>query len=101
MIKHLVFFKLKEKADGRTKQENARKIKEELDALPAQIEQIKYYEVGINFSESPRAWDVSLISGFNSEEDLEIYSNHPVHRKLVDFILEVSEDIAAVDYFVK
>ena len=51
MIKHIVTWKLKEEAEGNTKVENAKKIKEILEALDGKIETLKAIEVGINFND--------------------------------------------------
>jgi hypothetical protein len=98
MIKHIVMFKLKPEAEGKTKEENARQIKSVLDALPENIAQIKLYEVGINFSESPSAADICLVSGFQSVEELNEYRIHPEHQKALDFILKVIDESRVVDY---
>jgi hypothetical protein len=98
MIKHIVMFKLKDEAEGNRKEENARKIKEILDALPKKISQIKLYEVGINISESPSAADLCLVSGFQSVDDLNKYRVHPDHQKALDFILKVIDESRVVDY---
>lgn len=98
MIKHIVMFRLKDEAEGNTKEENARRIKDILDALPDKIQQIKLYEVGINFADSPSAADLVLISGFMSKEQLDEYRVHPEHKKALDFILKVIEESRVVDY---
>ena len=46
MIKHLVFWKLKSEALGKTKQENAVLIKEKLEALDGKISGLISIEVG-------------------------------------------------------
>jgi hypothetical protein len=98
MIKHIVFFKLKDKAENADKVENAKKIKNMLDKLPAIIDEIIEYEVGINFVDSERAWDLSLISTFANVQELDKYRVHPEHLNVVEFIKAVSEKTAVVDY---
>ena len=46
MIKHIVMFKLKESAEGSDKAANIKALKAKLEALTAQIEEIKFFEVG-------------------------------------------------------
>jgi hypothetical protein len=41
-------WKLKAEANGKTKDQNAIKMKKRLDSLPAVIKEIKQYEVSIN-----------------------------------------------------
>lgn len=92
MIKHVVVWKLKEE----NKAENAKKLKEMLDALPPQIEQIKSFEVGIN--ENGEEHDAILISEFASFDDLKIYDAHPEHQKCRTFIRSIAESRIAVDF---
>jgi len=98
MIKHIVIFKLKDQAEGCTKEENAVKIKSILDSLPGKIEQIRDYEVGIDINKSERAFDIALYSSFDSLEDLQIYAKHPAHLEVVDFIMKVRIEGKVVDY---
>lgn len=98
MIKHIVLFKLKNEALGNSKEQNAKMIKEKLDRLPSKIDVIREYEVGINFVDSDRALDVSLISAFDTKQDLEEYRVHPDHIEVVTFIKDVTENSVVVDY---
>ena len=98
MIKHIVMWRLKDEAAGATKAENAVKLKESLEALKSEIEELKALEVGINFNPSPAAFDVVLYSEFENREGLEAYQKHPEHVKIVDFVGEIRSDRAVVDY---
>ncbi|MCX7908557.1 MAG: Dabb family protein [Ignavibacteria bacterium] len=100
MLKHIVMFKLKENYLGKPKNELAREIKASLEKLPSLIPQIKFYEIGINELSDPRSFDLVLISIFENKDDLELYRNHPEHKKTLEFILERSLDAKVVDYFV-
>lgn len=98
MIKHIVMWRLKDEAAGAGREENARKLKETLEALQGVIKELKAVEVGINFNPSPAAFDVVLYSEFEDREGLEAYQNHPEHLKIVDFVGEIRSDRAVVDY---
>ncbi len=98
MIKHIVMWRLKGEAEGATKQENARRLKESLESLKDKIESLKAVEVGINYNPSPAAFDVVLYSEFDDEEGLNAYQNHEEHLKIVDFVGEIRTDRAVVDY---
>ena len=95
MIKHIVMWRLKEEAAGATKEENALKLKERLEAL---VDVIHVAEVGINYNSSDAAFDVILYSEFDDKAGLESYQNHPEHLKIVDFVGEIRTDRAVVDY---
>lgn len=96
MVKHLVFFRLKEE----NKTENAKSIKKKLDSLKDKIPFIMEFEVGINEIKGERAWDISLYSAFENMDDLNSYRVHPEHVKVVEYIAKYKTDAAAVDYTV-
>jgi len=98
MIKHIVMWRLKDEAAGATKAENAVKLKEFLEALKSEIEELKAVEVGINFNPSPAAFDVVLYSEFEDREGLDAYQKHPEHVKIVGFVGEIRSDRAVVDF---
>jgi len=92
-------FKLKERADGGEKKENIMALKAMLEALPAKIDEIISFEVGINFLEASVAYDLVLISEFESIEALQSYQKHPEHIKVFDFVVKACESRIVVDYF--
>ena len=98
MVKHIVMWGLKDGAEGMTKKQIAEKMKEQLNSLRPIIKEIRSLEVGVNFLESPAAYDVVLYTEFDSRDDLQTYQVHPDHVALKDFILSVTEKRAVVDY---
>lgn len=98
MIKHIVMWKMKEQDNKVKKQENMIQMKEKLESLKTKVPELYSLEVGINISESERAFDVVLCSEFKTLEDLDVYRVHPEHKKVVEFILSVVKDTKAVDY---
>lgn len=99
MIKHIVMWRLHEFAEGSSKAENARKLKEYLLALKENIPQIQQIEVGINITGGdPNAADVVLYSEFESIEALQIYQKHPGHQKVVQFLNKVRSEKRVADY---
>jgi hypothetical protein len=94
-------FKLKERADEREQRENIVALKAMLEALPAKIDEIISFEVGINFLEAAVAYDLVLISVFESIEALQRYQKHPEHIKVFDFVVKTSESRIVVDYFMQ
>lgn len=98
MIKHIVFWKLKEEANGMSKAENARQIKEKLEGLNGKIEGCIRLEVGFDFLHSPESADVVLYSEFESREALEHYAGHELHKAVMPFIAEARNERRVVDY---
>lgn len=100
MIKHIVMFKLKDKSEGRDKAANIQLLKAMLEALPARIKEILFFEVGINFLQASVAFDLVLVSQFESIEALHSYQKHPEHLKVFDFVAKTCESRIVVDYAV-
>ena len=99
MIKHIVFFRLADDAEGKSKAENAIINKEKLENLKTLIPQIFSIEVGINVPNLPKTdFDIALYSEFDSLADLDIYQAHPEHIKIASYIGKVRTSRAAVDY---
>ena len=98
MIKHIVMWKLKASAEGANREQNAKILKTELEALKKKIPLIRHIEVGINMLPSEAAYDVALYAEFANEKDLDSYQKHPEHLKIADFVAKVRETRAVVDY---
>lgn len=100
MIRHVVMWKLKEKAEGASREKNANKLKLILEGLKINIEEIKNVEVGININrdKSEEGWDVVLISDFATELDYTMYTRNEYHKKAMNFINAVTEERRFVDY---
>jgi hypothetical protein len=98
MVKHIVFWRLKDSANGMTKAENARAIKEKLEALQGKIPGLLRIEVGIDFLHSPESSDVVLYSEFVDRAALDVYAAHPEHKAVMPFIGAAREERRVVDY---
>ncbi len=79
-------------------EQNAKKMKNDLEALRKKIPVIRHLEVGINAIPSDAASDVVLYSEFANEKDLDAYQKHPEHLRVADFVGKVRESRAVVDY---
>ena len=98
MVKHIVMWKLLDFAEGNSKSNNIKLIRTKLESLRDEIPEIYSLEVGTNFNTS--GYDAVLYSLFNSPEDLEVYQNHPSHKKVSEFVKKIRTDRVVVDYFV-
>ena len=96
MVKHIVFWRLADKAEGNKKEANAAIIKERLEALNGVIPQIRALQVGINKNDGE--YDLALDSVFDSMEDLKAYDQDPRHGLVREFVHKVTEARAAVDF---
>lgn len=101
MIKHIVLFRLKESALGKSKDENMQELKVRLESLQAKIPIVKSLEVGMNIGESASASDIAIYSEFDDMQALEEYRIHPEHVKIVEFIDKVCSERRVADYEVR
>jgi len=98
LIRHIVMFKMKESAEGAAREENVRRVKSGLEALPEKIEEIRLFELGKNIIDSAAAYDLVLVSEFDSPESLVSYQRHPEHQKVLELVQRVCEHRSVVDY---
>lgn len=96
MVKHIVMWKLSDVAEGKTRDENAVVMKEELEQLSEIIDGVLAFEIGANFN--PAGFDLVLYSEFTSVEALKAYDVHPEHQKVRSYINKVISDRSVVDY---
>jgi len=96
MVIHIVMFKFKEE----NKALNIENVKQKLQALQEKIDVLKFIEVGVDFNQSERAFDLALYSKFESKEDLKAYAIHPEHLKVVELIKSVTQESKVVDYII-
>lgn len=98
MVGHIVMWKLKETAEGRSAAENARTMKEMLGALPGLIPVVRTLVVSTDVFASAPETEVVLYTVFDSPEDLQTYQVHPEHKKCVAFVSAVAAERRVVDY---
>ena len=94
MLVHIVMFKFKEE----NKKANIIQAKQMLENLMGAVPSLRSIDVGVNFIETGRAMDLSIITVFEGKEGLDAYDVHPEHQKVVTFIKSVVEYSKASDY---
>ncbi|MBR2634941.1 MAG: Dabb family protein [Clostridia bacterium] len=98
MIRHMVMFRFKEEAEGRSKAENVAMTREKLLALKEKIPYILNTRVEINAAgASGENADLLLISDFESFETLNAYIVHPDHVAVGAFMSPLKEGRQAID----
>ncbi len=99
MIRHVVMFKFKDEAEGRSKEENLALTKAMLEKLPAVIPQIRFQQVALNSTAADQTnYDLCLICDFDSFDDLHTYIVHPDHKAVGAFMRPLRTDRACVDF---
>lgn len=97
MIRHVVMWKLKDEAEGKTKAENMEWIREHLYALLSLIPEIKKMEIGFDVSRTDMSMDLLLLTEFDSLDDLHTYAVHPEHVKVSTYVRKVIETRVVLD----
>ncbi len=98
MIVHIVFWRLHETANGKSKRDNALQIKARFEALKPLMTGLRRLDVGIDFAATDQSSDVALYTEFDSREALDAYQEHPAHKDVAGFIAQVRSERRVVDY---
>lgn len=70
-----------------------------LNDLPAQIPVIRSTRHGRDIGQRPTNFDYSLVSEFDSIEELHVYLAHPAHQDVAaNYVLELSETMNSVQF---
>jgi hypothetical protein len=94
MVTHIVFFKLSNPAS-----EAIGAVRDKLLSMDGKIPQLRHLEVGVDVIRSERSYDVSLVTRFDSMEDLQAYQIHPYHAgEVVPLMKSLCSSVVAVDY---
>lgn len=94
MIKHVVCYKLKERTE-KAKQA----VKAMFLSMEDKIPEIKELQVGLDFLNSERSYDVILEIVFETREAMNSYQKHPYHVSTVKpFMASARETSVSVDY---
>ena len=92
MFTHIVFFKLKNK-------KQAADAKNILLSMDGKILQLKGLEVGVDVIHSERSYDLSLITKFDSLEDMNTYAVSEYHvNQVLKYLKPMLESSKTVDY---
>ena len=93
MVKHIVMFKLTEKNS-----QNMELATNSLRSLENKIETLKSIEIGTDFLESDRSYDIVLTAHFENPEGLKTYSSHKNHLPVVKIMRSLCSSSVVVDY---
>ena len=109
VYKHIVMWKFKEQHNGKSALENARWMKEQLEALVGVVPELLRAEVGISpaleqaaAAPAPAAsgeYDACLVSTFASPEALAAYKVHPKHKAISAYCKEARLKRLAFDWW--
>lgn len=90
MVKHIVLWRLKNKAD-------VARIRQELESMRGKVPGLMSLEVGLNFAENSPV-DIGLYTEFKDRAALEAYADHPVHVPVKQSVGPLVADRWVLDY---
>ncbi len=93
MITNNLFMKLKERDD-----ENIAKVKEILLSMKGKIDELQDIRVEVDIRHGATSYDIMMIAQYNTEEDLNAYTVHPVHKEVVKNLEDYKESGVSVCY---
>lgn len=96
MVTHIVFWKLIED-ETHCAEENAARIKRELEALVGVVPGLLSAQVGRGIDHAGE-YDLCLLSTFENAAALSGYRTHPEHVKVADFVHTAISKRTAVDF---
>jgi len=91
MVKHIVMWKLKDKAAAPV-------LKSRLEALNGKIPGLLHLEVGTDFLESEQSADLVLVAELENCEALDAYQQHTEHQAVVPLVKAAAVSRTVVDY---
>ena len=97
MIRHIVMWKFKAEAEGKSKEENMHTVQEKLYALVPIIPEIKRLEIGSDVTHSEASMDLVLLTEFDSVDDLKTYAEHPEHLLVSGYVRKVIDRRVVID----
>ena len=98
MIKHIVMWKFKNEAEGKSREENMSFVRDSLYALTAIIPEIKKMDIGFDITHSEMSYDMVLLTEFENTEEMKTYAVHPEHQKVSCYVRSVIENRVVLDY---
>ena len=99
MVRHIVMWTIRETGTPRGKLEAMAELKSRLLGLKEEIRVIKDLTVHFNSISAPQDnFEVILESEFASWADLETYQKHPSHMAVAEYVKNIRQSRAAIDY---
>jgi len=95
MIKHIVFWNVKEDLDLEGVFEE---LKIRVEAMNGVVPGLKRVELGRDFNKSDAAYHLALYAELENKDALITYADHPAHLHFKEFIGAVTSQRAVVDY---
>ncbi|MGB7061487.1 MAG: Dabb family protein [Candidatus Zixiibacteriota bacterium] len=93
MLRHVILFKFRTSASQQQRQEALNR----LTGLGSKLPQVREWSVGLQASHRDKAYDMALVSSFDSLDALKEFRSEPEHGKVREHLLKVADWIV-VDF---
>ena len=101
MLRHIVWWTLKDEAEGFTADQNAARVKE-ASAILSTIPGVITVEVSIEVAEATSTVPARIVlqSAHADADALKAYADHPIHLEFAKLIKAVCSSRQALDYYI-
>lgn len=93
-VTHIVFMKFPNPTHEILQQARAKLL-----GMQGRVASLRTVEVGLDFDRSARAWDLALVTSFDSREAMDEYQNDPAHLEVLTWLRSLPITSAVVDYY--
>ncbi len=98
MVRHVVFFKMKKSAMGKSASDNAKELASRFQEISGRIDEVIACETGMNYNGEKQFYELCLNQTFESRQALADYLVHPLHLVVREHVLQVIDHRIVVDY---
>jgi hypothetical protein len=98
MIKHIVFWRLKNRENLQAREETARAITQKIETMRGRIPGLLRIEGGVDFSGTSDSCDLVLYAELESRDALAGYHVHPAHEEFKAFVGGRPSERYLIDY---
>jgi hypothetical protein len=99
MVRHIVMWTIRDTGSPRGKLESLAELKSKLLALKEQIREVRAMAVHFNSISAPQDnYEVILECEFDSWTGLDAYRKHPAHVEVAEYVKNIRQGRAAIDY---
>lgn len=95
MLTHIVCWKYRAETTEEMREDHRNRLK----ALPKVIPNIISFNVGADILNLERSFDTGLVAVYPDRAALDVYTDHPEHRKVATLGKEIAEKVVSVDFF--
>ena len=98
MIKHVVFFQMKQDVTKEVQMDYAKNLADKFQSISKKIPEAISCETGFNYNKEKVFYELCLIQEFENQEALDRYLIHPLHLEVRTYVFEVIDHREVIDF---